>query len=192
MTVDVGTTANLHAITSVGSQLVVAGDEVVLAQTVDGNWIEPTVPESGWGQLRALHYDQTRLYAVGHGGTIWSTSNPDGEWIAESAGTTADLLAVHHIWYRKQDLVAAVGTGGTLLVRESSGWHEIANQENVDLIDYNDQFALGANGELFEVSSRGKLSPLDVFPGARALGGPKWAVGDGGSMFSKPQLKCAR
>src|SRR4029079_18222815 len=91
---DLGTTANLRGITSVGSRMVVVGDGVVLLQDEDGMWCESLAPEIGWGDLRAVHDDGSRVYVVGLAGKAWSASDPSGEWVAEAVGTDVDLFDV--------------------------------------------------------------------------------------------------
>lgn len=168
--VDLSTTADLRAIARVESQLVVAGDELVLVQNTDETWTEVAPSDGDWGQLRALYNHGGRLYAVGLDGVIWSTIDPRDEWVAESSGTQADLFAIGHLDHRREgETVVAVGAGGTLLLRRSNGWDQIRNGENVDLIDYDEGHALGANGDLFDVDSRAKPSYIDTIPGAGAI-----------------------
>lgn len=186
--VDLSTTANLRAIARVGSQLVVAGDEVVLVQNADGTWTQLAAPGGAWGQLRGLAYHGERLYAVGLGGVIWSTLDPRGEWVAEPSGTQADLFAIG------DRTVIAVGAGGTVLVRKANGWVPIDNDETVDLVDCVESVVLGVNGELFDINGQGELSQIDTFAGARAMANDYQeyviAVGDGGVAFTKTESSC--
>lgn len=191
--VNLPTTADLRAIVRVGSQLVVAGDEVVLVQATDGTWSKVAAPNGGWGQLRALHHQGDRIYAVGLEGVIWSTLDPRAEWIAESSDTRADLFAIGYLYTKKTTTVVAVGAGGTVLVRKSRGWDRIRNDEDVDLVGYHNGHTIGANGELFEVTTRGKLSRIATMPGARAMA-TDWervlAVGNDGAAFIMEEPAC--
>jgi hypothetical protein len=197
MGVDLSTTADLHAIARVGSEVVVAGDEIVLVQNTDGAWTRVAAPDGEWGQLRALYNSGDRLHAVGLGGVIWSTNDPRDEWVAETSGTHADLFALGELRRRSEaDTVVAVGSGGTVLLLESNGWEQVRNRENTDLVDYDEGLALGANGELFDVDHRGKLSYVDTFSGARAIAEAGYfkhevaAVGDDGAGFFKQYYIC--
>ena len=187
------TTANLHAIIGIGSQLVVAGDEVVLVQGADGTWTEVAAPDGGWGQLRSLHSAGDRLVAVGLGGVIRSTSDPSGEWIVESSGTQSDLFAIGDFYYKSDQTVLAVGAGGTLLVRTSEGWGRVDIDASVDFIAFGDQLVLAADGGLFEIDDRAKLTRINTFPGAKALASG-WSsaitVGKDGAVFVAQQTIC--
>jgi hypothetical protein len=195
-TVALPTTADLHVIARIGGQLLVAGDDVVLAQHADGSWIEVARPDGGWGRLRALYFFDGRFYAVGLAGVIWSTTDPRGEWAAEDSGTQADLFAIGGLYYkRRHTLPVAFGAGGTVLVRKSKGWDRVDSGQSVDLVDYDDRWVLGGNGELFEIDSRGKLSSIDTFAGAVALAESTYsagliAVGNGGAAFEKEIFYC--
>jgi hypothetical protein len=196
--VELPTSANLHAIARVGSQLIVAGDEIVLVQDADGTWSETLPPGDSWGQLRALYSFEERLYAVGLGGVIWSTDDPRGEWVAEASGTQVDLFAIGDLYFHREaigQIVVVVGADGTVLVRKPNGWDRISNTERVDLVGYSNGRVLGANGELFDINSRGKLSHVDTFAGARAIGESTSgagvvAVGDEGAAFLKQLYYC--
>ncbi len=162
------TNANLHAIIGIREQLVIAGDDVVLVQGADGTWTEATAPDGGWGQLRALHADGERLYAVGLGGVIRSTSDPSGEWIAESSGTESDLFALGD-FYLEPPTVAAVGAKGTVVVRKSGAWQRVHTHVNVDFLAYDEHFVLASDGRLFHINGRGKLSKVQEIPDAKAM-----------------------
>jgi hypothetical protein len=163
------TTANLHAIIGIGSRLLMAGDDVLLVQGADGTWTEVTAPDGGWGQLRALFNHGDRLYAVGLDGVIRSTSDPSGEWIAESSGTQADLFAIGDLHPKSGGTVAALGAGGTLLVRKSEGWERVDTDVSVDFLAYENLLVLGSDGGLFSIDDRAKLSRIDTFADAKAM-----------------------
>jgi hypothetical protein len=189
-----GSTANLHAIIDTGSRMVVVGDQVVLVQGIDGSWSEPTPPAGGWGQLRAVVWNGSRIWAVGLGGVIRSASDPGHEWIAESSGVTSDLFAVAEWRVDGEDRMVAVGAAGTLLIRDADGWRRARTRENVTLVDFADGVALGSGGQLFDVNKRGKLSLLETFPGARALS-VSWTseftiAGDDGLIVRASTLGC--
>jgi hypothetical protein len=187
------TTADLHAIARVKSRYVVVGDDVVLDQAADGTWSEVAAPDGEWGQLRALFHQADRIYAVGLNGVIWSTADASGPWVAESSGTQADLFAVGGHEFRSGVPVVAVGAGGTVLVRKSGTWERARNNEHIDLLGYVIPYALGANGELFEVHSDGTLSRVGKKmrgTQAVALGWGVVAVGNGGAAFRMEQEIC--
>ena len=194
--VDLGTNADLYAITSVGSRLVVVGDDVVLLQGVDGTWAEVPAPEGGWGSLRAVHHDGTRVYAVGLSGKVWSAADPSGEWVAENVGTNVDLFDVGTFSpnYGGSIFVAVVGANGTLLLRDDDGWKSINTQVDVDLVAYEDAGVLTANGDLYELNDKRRLKRIDTLSGARALSYRLYdgavAVGVEGVAYRKPYFVC--
>jgi hypothetical protein len=165
--VDVGTNADLYEIIGIGSRLVVVGDNVVLVQAADGLWSEITPPTGGWGKLRAVQVVANRIYAVGLDGAVWRTADPTDEWARESVGSSADLFDVGR--YGVDEHVAVVGSGGTLLVREGGEWSRAKTGVSVDLIGWSGDVALGADGQVYEVTSRLELEHLMTFAGARAF-----------------------
>jgi photosystem II stability/assembly factor-like uncharacterized protein len=188
------TTADLDAIAHVGLRVVIVGDDVVLVQAVDGTWVDMPAPSGSWGQLRALYLHGDRLYAVGLGGVIWSTTDPLGEWVAESSGTQADLFAIGQFHDGSNDTVAAVGAAGTVVVRQSDAWNQLDTDESEDLVAYTDGYALAANGVLFNVGSGGQLtSTIVAEPGVRAMysDGPELLiVGADGAAFNLVRAEC--
>jgi hypothetical protein len=197
-TVDLATTANLHAIIEIEERLVVVGDAVVRVREPDGTWIEPLASAVGWGQLRDVAY-ANGLWAVGLGGVIWTASDPSGEWVAEDSGTTADLFAAG--WFSEQ-LLGAAGAAGTVVVREAdaSEWRSLDSGLDADILDYQADFFLTAEGELLEAGYEHHawgLEHVETFPGARAiLPGQEMAaiglvvVGDAGSVTTKWNASC--
>lgn len=180
-TLDLGTSADLHAAFVVSQSVVVVGDEVVRVVAGDNTWLEPAeVPDAGWGQLRAggssyaapYPSEDPRTYAVGLGGVIVSTTDPSGVWVAEDSGVSVDLFGVGPL----QWLVAAVGADGTFLVREAGEWSPIETERTTDFVDYLnfDPFGvvLAADGELLQCDqydlSEG-FQHLDRLEGARDL-----------------------
>jgi hypothetical protein len=193
--VDIGTTANLRGIAKVGSQLVVVGDGVVWVQGSAGNWTEALAPAGGWGELRAVHHDGSRVYAVGLSGKIWSAADPSGEWVAENIGTDVDLFDVGRFRpHYNEVLIAVVGAAGTLLLRDASGWDRVNTRTSVDLIAYDDGGVLAADGELFEISEKQRLRSVESLPGAQALsyvrGLGALAVGADGVAYDKRYAVC--
>jgi hypothetical protein len=179
--VELQSDANLYGIAGIDGRPIVVGDDIIATRTFDGTWTELTPPADGWGQLRGVFAQDTRVEIVGLGGVIWSTTDPSGEWTLEPSGVTTDLFAV--------DYDVAVGAEGTLLVHSDTGWMPSDTGVDVDLIDYEGGYALGANGEIYEVTKDEPLSLVQTNPGARALTNSwyTWAtVGDGGSMSSPP------
>jgi hypothetical protein len=193
--VDIGTTANLRGIANVGSRLVVVGDGGVWVQGSAGNWAAAPTPVGGWGELRAVHHDGSRVYAVGLAGKIWSAADPSGEWVAEDIGTDVDLFDVGTFEVRYDDVrIAVVGAAGSLRLRDASGWKRVRTGTSEDLIAFDDHGVLAANGELFEISKKRRLRSLETLPGAQALSyshGPgALAVGARGVAYDKGYTAC--
>lgn len=174
--------ADLYGISGVDGRPIVVGDDVVAMRNIeDGTWTELTPPTGGWGQLRGVFAQYTRVDVVGLGGVIWSSDDASGEWTQAPSGVTADLFAV--------DYDVAVGAGGTLLLRDDAGWTPADTGVDVDLVDYEGGYALGANGEIYKVAIGEPLSLIDTIPDARGVTNvwETWAtVGDGGSVSSPP------
>jgi hypothetical protein len=187
-TVDLGTTSNLHGIIRVGSRLVVVGDDVVFVQASDGTWSEILAPEGSWGQLRAVYSHDSHVYAVGRSGVIWSTPDPSGEWIAESSGVDVDLFDVgfYRDYANGDEQIAVVGAEGTLLMGTAAGeWVRVETHMKTDLIGYDSEGVLAADGRVFEMGEKRKLVQLDTFAGARAL---VYAFGNGAAVVGADGL----
>jgi hypothetical protein len=170
--VDLGTTANLHGIIRVGSRLVVVGDDVVFVQGSDGTWSEILAPEGNWGQLRAVHSQDSQVYAVGRAGVIWSTEDPSGEWVAEQSGVDADLFDID--FYSDYlsgggSSAVVVGADGTLLMGGAGDWTRVETHMSTDLIGCDGEGVLAADGRVFEIGENRKLVQVDTFAGAQAL-----------------------
>jgi hypothetical protein len=176
-TLDLGTSADLHAVFTVDDSVVVVGDNVVRVLQADDTWLEPANPQVGWGQLRAgtspsRAAGDRRTYVVGLGGAISSTTDPSAVWVAEDSGAGVDLFAVGPLG----QAVAAVGANGTFLVREAGEWSPIETERTTDFVDYLDfdpfGVVLAADGELLQCDqddlSEG-FQHLDRFEGARDL-----------------------
>lgn len=172
---ELGVDADLHAVFSVQGRTMILGDEVVLLEQEDGSLAELAPPEVGWGLLRdGINHGQT--YLVGHDGVVWSSSDalePSVPWIAEPTGTSMNLLAVGpSLWDVEWDAlsVAAVGEGGTLLLRNVyDGWMQLDTYTSVDFVDYENSTVLTAEGELIRIATPGELTSWDLVPGARGL-----------------------
>src|SRR5262249_42695612 len=128
----------------------------------------------------------SRVDAVGLGGVIWSTNDPSGEWTLEPSGVTTDLFAV--------DFGTAVGAAGTFLLRDEDGWFGLETGLDVDLVDYEGSYALGANGEVYQINAvDGPLELIDALVAARSLTNQfrSWAVvGDGGLASTPAGVDC--
>lgn len=195
--VDLGTTANLRGITSVGSRLVVVGDGVVFLQGGDGVWTEIPAPAGGWGDLRAVHDDGSRVFTVGLAGKVWSAEDPSGEWTAEEIGTSVDLFDVGTLEsYGDPSLTVVVGAAGTLLLRDTAGWTRVETKVDADLIAYDGHQVLAAGGRLYEIRDNPKrrLRHIDTLAGALAMasefGLGVLAVGSEGVAYDKPLVYC--
>lgn len=193
-TIDLGLTANFHAIVNHLDKLVVVGDELVVAQDPSGNWVEVPAPSGSWGQLRGLYSDGTRLYAVGLAGVVWSSVDPLGEWIAEEVGVDVDLFGVSvHDGETTQILIA--GAQGTAIVGASgAGWATLATGTTVDLIDASASTLLGADGVVRELEYAGDVTVVGTFAGARALRhesyGDLVTVGEAGAAVRVDYFQC--
>jgi hypothetical protein len=103
------------------------------------------------GDLRAISGDNTRVLAVGAGGTILASSN-GASFAAESSGTSADLDG---LWLGDGEAFA-VGAGGVILHRDGNGWHS-ERSAGADLHavlgrSTTDVWAVGDNGTLLHYS----------------------------------------
>ncbi len=187
-TVELASTANLHAIAGIAGFPIVVGDDIIIWATSDGTWTPLTPPTGSWGELRGISVyatTETRIEVVGLGGVIWATNDPSGEWTLEPSGVTTDLFAV--------DYGVAVGAEGTLLRHTETGWSRLETGVDVDLVDYEGGYALGAGGEVYEVAVGEPLELIATQSGARALTNnfDGWAtVGDGGSASGPAAAKC--
>jgi photosystem II stability/assembly factor-like uncharacterized protein len=199
-TLDLQTSADLHAVLAVSESVVVVGDGVVRVLQGD-TWLEPPTPEGGWGQLRGIGWSypypypdkDPRTFAVGLAGVIWSTDDPSGVWVAEDSGVDVDLFAVG----RLQGLVGVVGANGTFLIREGADeWISIETKRTVDFVDYQDLdpygLLLAADGEVLQYHRIEGFQYLDRFEGAQDLAFSSSygfdgliAVGDAGMAVSK-------
>jgi hypothetical protein len=194
-TVDLGTSSDLHAITSVEGRLVIVGDEVVRVRDVDGTWFEPPTPTQGWGRLRGLHHDDDgvwagRTWAVGLDGVIWSTLEPGEAWSAESGGVTADLFAIGRSYYDER--IVAVGEQGTVVVRDANTWTPVESGTEIDLVGYQYGGVLGAGGQVFELDLPHGLEHVETFDAGRAFVFDLYVVvvGDGGMAADKYKHTC--
>lgn len=102
VTVDVGTTADLHATQFWdGYWVVVAGDETLRVSfgwdgpdydSDDVIWTDPTPPPEGWGRLRALFVGPgPRLWAAGEQGRLLWAEGDLQQWFVENLNTTSTL-----------------------------------------------------------------------------------------------------
>jgi hypothetical protein len=189
-----GTSANFHAIANHLDRLVAVGDGIVFAQDPGGTWLQVTAPSGSWGQLRALHSDGTRIYAVGLAGVVWSATDPLGEWVAEDVGVDVDLFGVSaHSGDSLQILIA--GAQGTVVLGDSSaGWTKLEVDSTVDFIACSESTLLGADGVVSELTYEGELVPVGTFPGARALRHEEYndlvTVGDAGAAVRVENYVC--
>jgi photosystem II stability/assembly factor-like uncharacterized protein len=157
---------------------------------------EPFVETSfvGTANLRAISvHEDNSWWVVGDAGTAAFSEDHGETWIPVALPSTADLYAIDGHEFRSGGLVVAVGAGGTVLVRKSGAWERARNNEHVDLLGYVSPYALGANGELFEVHSDGTLSRVGKKmrgTQAVALGWGVVAVGNGGAAFRMEQEIC--
>jgi hypothetical protein len=193
-TIDLGINANFHAIASHMDMLVVVGDEVVIVRDLSGNWAEVPAPSGGWGQLRAVYSDGSRIYAVGLGGVVWSAADPLDAWVAEDVGVAGDLFGVHaHSADTTQIMIA--GAQGTVVLGDSSGgWTTLDVGSTVDFIACSESTLLGADGVVTELTYEGEPRPVGTFPGARALRHESYdglvTVGDAGAAVRVDYYEC--
>jgi photosystem II stability/assembly factor-like uncharacterized protein len=196
---------DLHAITRFAGQLVVVGDEVLLVRDTDGTWLEPTPPQEplggGWGQLRGVGGGQTRLYAVGLGGVVWSSEDPLGEWIAEDPGVTTDLYDVGPLTSAYGEFVPTqseaaivVGSQGTILATSDGVWNQADTGTTVDFLDFDVHYALAADGAIYDISDNGQLGLVETVEGARAIAWEDYegltTVGVDGQATTPPEDEC--
>ncbi len=189
-----GIDADFHAIASHADKLVVAGDNIVVAQDTSGNWVEVDPPNDGWGQLRGLYGDGTRIHAVGLAGVVWSATDPLGPWTLEPVGVDVDLFAVGaHSTDTRQVLI--VGAQGTVMFGDrDAGWTTVETNTNVDFIDCSESTWLSVDGVVTELRPEGDLVSVGTFPGARALWHEPYTdlvtVGEGGAAMHVEDYEC--
>ncbi|HEY0138095.1 MAG TPA: hypothetical protein VGB85_28610 [Nannocystis sp.] len=148
--IDLGTTADLHAVTTFETEageeiVVVVGEGVMFARAAEtGAWSAVPAPKGGWGSLRGVDaqpYTGT-IVAVGRGGAIWRASDPNGTWQREDSGTSEDLTIVR--------LGLIGGTNGTLLRLGDDGTlHKFDLGTDSDVLDVH-PVVLTADGRVFE------------------------------------------
>ncbi len=196
-----GTTADLWAIAALsrdsGEQLLAVGDEVILHRDpLTSQWAPLPAPDGGWGHLRAIVGGRARIYAVGLGGTVWSTLAPGGAWSREDTGSTVDFHAATVSFYG--DDVIVVGASGTAL-RRNSGWKPLRGDLRGDLIAADGDHILAADGHVYRIPAYfAEDDPEDPVvrlawsvPGARTLreGADFVLVGEHG-LAAKVGLYC--
>jgi hypothetical protein len=153
-------------------KLVIVGDDIVVTQDAGGNWVEipaPPASNGGWGQLRGLYGDGTRIWAVGLAGVVWSCTDPLGEWNVESLGVNVDLFGVcgHDADTRQVMIVGAQGT--VFLGDPGAGWAMIDANTSVDILDCSESTLLAADGAVTELRSEGDFVSVGTFAGARGI-----------------------
>jgi hypothetical protein len=151
--------APLRAVWARDSFSFAVGDHgTVLFRGASGPW---TLQESGvTDDLLAVGGDP--VFAVGkHGAALW-LDRDEKRWVKDDTGADADLLAVAS-WYGR---TVAVGTGGTILVREpGGGWTRVASGTTADLraIWYAPN-GWGAPGLAYAVGDRGTILASAITP----------------------------
>ena len=192
--IDLGINSNFHAIASQAGKVVVVGDDIVVVRETSGNWVEIVPPNGGWGQLRGLYGDGTRIYVVGLAGVVWSCTDPQGEWTAEEIGVDVDLFGVcGH--YSDTQQVLIVGAQGTIVRGDpGAGWTMVDSNTNVDFVDCSESTLLAADGAVTELRSEGDFVSVGTFPGARALFHEPYTdlvtVGEGGAAMRAEDYEC--
>jgi hypothetical protein len=193
-TIDLGLAANFHAIGTFMDRLVIVGDEVVVVRDPSGNWMEVPAPTGGWGQLRGVFSDESRIYAVGLAGVVWSSGDLFGAWVAEDVGVDVDLFDVNQ-HYGESDQILIVGAQGTVLAGGSDvGWTRIETETSVDILDCSESTWLRADGVVTELQYDGELVQVGTFSGARALRhesyGDLVTVGEAGAAVRVNYYEC--
>jgi photosystem II stability/assembly factor-like uncharacterized protein len=119
--------------------------------------------------LRDVVLRGTVGYAVGTGGVVLQTVDGGRTWRREGVESGADLNGV--AMSADGQIVAAVGDGGTVLVKREGGWRAVATPTSADLVDVT-LSADSAHGIVYCSSSRrvfsmpvaGSLTPLAAQP----------------------------
>jgi hypothetical protein len=178
---DLGVSADLHAIVDLGDYFAILGDDVVLLRQDDGTWTPLEPPEGEWGRLRAGKDDGYFQYLVGLEGIVWTNVEDPAlaSWGRESVGTTADLFAIGdgpETPDGESDTVVIAGSNGTLLThtRWTWDWHRLETDTTADFIGYSSGILLTAEGEIMELEAieqpwRARLVHLHDYPGALGL-----------------------
>lgn len=145
--IDLGLTANLHAIADDDAITVVAGDDVVLVHDRDtDSWSEAPPPGPGWGALRVASVGGGSYHVFGLAGAAWTALlDPLDPWEEIDVATDADLLA------GTDEFV--FGTGGTILGLSLQGtWYEEQLADGAPRPDY-----IAASGYATALSADGRV-----------------------------------
>ena len=130
-------TVMLHDVVTLDDRTVVAvGDLGNVTRTTNGggipefggggeqNWL--AVPSGTSSDLRALAAVGSNVWAVGHGGTILSSTDEGASWSQQVSGTTSNLIDVS---FADASNGWAVGASGTILSTSNGGgtWTPVAS-----------------------------------------------------------------
>jgi hypothetical protein len=175
--VDVGVTADLHAIVPLAVLDLVLGDGVLIVHDhLSDTWTLAPPPLPGWGSLRAaFRLGEGTYYAVGLAGAAWSTHDPLAAWARVDLDTNEDLLV------GKGGDAFIAGTRGTRRVWLGDEWKVWDRDNDRDFIAGESRnLLLAADGSLVggESVASATLSLItDLGPGMAAMG----AAWDGGT-----------
>ncbi len=117
---------------------VVVGDKATLLvgapddQGVFG-WTTPALPAAPTADLRDVTMRGTVGYAVGTKGVVLQTVDGGKTWRRESVATGATLRAV--AMSADGQVVAAVGDGGTMVIKKGGSWALSETSTSADLLD---------------------------------------------------------
>jgi hypothetical protein len=169
--VDVGVTADLHAIVPLAVVDLVLGDGVLIVHDhLSDTWTLAPPPLPGWGSLRAAFYrsEDGSYYVIGLAGAAWSTRDPLAGWEHLDLDTDEDLLAG-----RGGDAFI-VGSGGTLRRYLGDEWKVWDTDASVDFIAASGGLLMTADGRLLglvSVASKELRLVATLDPGMAALSG---------------------
>lgn len=173
------------------------GDGLFVTADGGNSWTpqEPTGPN----ELKILNgssfVDLTHGWMVGDEGRIIGTSNGGTDWIAETSGTSENLLSVSFV-DRKHGW--AVGTGGTILATTDGGigWGAQSSGTGSDLlrvafVDQQHGWAVGTGGTIVATTDGGRNWRPQQSGTTNDLGGLSfvdvahgWAVGDNATILA--------
>jgi photosystem II stability/assembly factor-like uncharacterized protein len=166
-----GTAENLSSIFANTTNTFAVGDNGVILRSTNGG----TIWNSGYDPITVIKNlkgvcirKDTVGYAVGETGTILKTKGIATKiWLAETSGTTEDLMAVH---FPVDTLGYAVGANGTIVKKpkQNTAWvSQVSGTTNtlysVFFTDANKGIAVGANGTILKTINGGTLwSPITI------------------------------
>ena len=162
--VNLGIDADLFGLAAKGSQVVVVGDETLwMGSEVDGErqWIEPTPPSDGWGQLRAASFvtvnSQEQVIVVGLDGRALVSAADDASFsVADGLEPGVDYTRACETLVLGEGLAHARWTG--------DGWVTGGGGEAADYVACGRGYVLSSDRWISKLTDNSKLDRLYRLP----------------------------